>query len=84
MSEQLELFGEPTKLTAIPPCGRGLGPCLVFDEAGQLRCVTCGCVGRRKNENARTIFDGFIKSQLKFMEFLREQENAPGDPGNTE
>jgi hypothetical protein len=79
MSDQLELFSEPTKLFAIPPCGRGLGPCLVFAEAGNWRCVTCGCVASWKS--SRTIFDGFIRSQLKF---LREQTIAPGDPGNSQ
>jgi hypothetical protein len=74
MTKQLELLGDPTELTAIPPCGRGLGPCLVFDEAGQLRCVTCGCVGPRKRPH--TIFDGYIESQMKFFEFLHRQQEA--------
>jgi hypothetical protein len=36
-------------LIALPPCGRGLGPCLAVIEVDQsgatsLRCISCGCV----------------------------------------
>jgi hypothetical protein len=74
MAEQFELLGDPTKLTVIPHnCGRGLGPCLVFEEVGQLRCITCGCVGpiksQRRGSNSTAAFDDFIqviiRSQLK-------------------
>jgi hypothetical protein len=91
---QLDLFA-----VSLPPCGRGLGPCEAIIEPDQIRCLTCGCVAPRDSRDARgrdalrtphndapkaAIFDGYIASQLKFMEVLREQAIAPGDPGNTE
>jgi hypothetical protein len=78
--QQLDLFDPP--LTQLPPCGRG-GPCLAVAENGNWRCVTCGSVAPCKGPRG-TIFDGFIRSQLRLIEFLREQAIAPGDPGNPE
>ena len=77
--QQLELFGSPTALTAIPPCGRGLGPCLVFAEAGNWRCTTCGCIAPRKSP--RTIFDGYLEAQTRFIEFLPQQDLLPDNSG---
>jgi hypothetical protein len=83
MTKQLELFGEPTKLTVMPvvphKCGRGLGPCAVFEETpGQLRCATCGAIAPAKSQrrNSPTIFDHFIQ----FL--LHQQDRARRFPGN--
>jgi hypothetical protein len=46
----------------------------LFDSSTALGVAPC-------KSTRGTIFDGFIKSQLRFIEFLREQEIAPGDPG---
>ena len=67
MTEQFELLGEPTKLTVIPHnCGRGLGPCAVFEETpGQLRCATCGCVGPMKRNVTQNALDGFFQAVIR-------------------
>jgi hypothetical protein len=60
-----DLFGPPPTIQ-LPPCGRG-GPCEAVVERDRIRCVTCDCVGPRPSAPARTIFDDFIQSQLKFL-----------------
>jgi hypothetical protein len=77
--QQLDLF-----IVSLPPCGRGLGPCEAIIEPDQIRCLTCGCVAPSASRNdapKATIFDGFIQSQLRFIEFLHQQESARDDPG---
>lgn len=63
--QQLELDLGVPPTTWLPPCGRPDCPCEAIVEPDQYRCNRCGCVAPRKR--TPTFFDGFIRSQLKFL-----------------
>jgi hypothetical protein len=90
----------PSQRIALPPCGRGGPCQAVIEhspEGAILRCTTCNCIApyctqksstptpaAQSNDALGAVLDGFAQGQLKFMKFLREQANAPGDPGNSQ
>jgi hypothetical protein len=72
---ELDLAAPRSAVIALPPCGRGFGPCRAVVERHQIRCLICRCVAPRKR--APTFLDGFIRSELKFL----RSRIAPGVPG---
>jgi hypothetical protein len=66
---QLELDLSDTPAPLIPwRCGRGLGECRLIKERNQFRCSVCRCTGPCPSAPASTIFDGYMRSQLKFLQ----------------
>jgi len=67
---QLEPFDPP--VVTLPPCGRRECPRKGVVEHGQYYCNVCNCSA----PIPQTIFDGYIQSQLKFLQSRSRRRGA--------